>query len=125
MITWKKHFSGCRHVLGISSPRAVAGNIQVCYIDAFLYGWLIYGCARFAFHQTEEGGFGHKILSPAGIFTVELTTLLDFSKVIQPPKKCYILTDSLSSVKALLPRNIWHQTHSLVYECKQMCSKFL
>jgi ribonuclease HI len=36
-----------------------------------------------------------------------------------------ILTDSLSSVKALLSRNIWHRTHPLVYKCKQMCNYLL
>jgi hypothetical protein len=30
---------------------------------------LIDGCAGFALHRTEEGGFGYKISSPAGIFT--------------------------------------------------------
>jgi hypothetical protein len=46
-------------------------------------------------------------------------------KVIQPPEKCLILTDSMSSVKALLPRKISQRIHPLVYECKQMCSKLL
>jgi hypothetical protein len=36
-----------------------------------------------------------------------------------------ILTDSLSSVKALLSKNISHRTHPLVYECIQMCSDLL
>jgi hypothetical protein len=44
------------------------------------------------------------------IFTVELTalfvTLWHIEEAIQPPEKCLILTDSLSSVKVL------------VYECK-------
>jgi ribonuclease HI len=36
-----------------------------------------------------------------------------------------ILTDSLSSVKALLSNKISHRTHPLVYECKQMCGELL
>jgi hypothetical protein len=32
-----------------------------------------------------------------------------------------ILTDSLRSIKAMLSRKIAHQTHPLVYECKQLC----
>jgi hypothetical protein len=40
---------------------------------SFTDGSLIYGCAGFAFHRIGEGGFGYKISSPAGIFTVELT----------------------------------------------------
>jgi hypothetical protein len=38
-------------------------------------GSLIDGCAGFAIHRTEVGGFGNKILIPAGIFTAEFTAL--------------------------------------------------
>jgi hypothetical protein len=38
-------------------------------------GSLIDGYAGFAFHWTEEGGFGYKIPSLAGIFTAELSVL--------------------------------------------------
>jgi hypothetical protein len=82
---------------------------------------------RFVIHRTEEDGFGYQITSLAGIFTVELTalfvTLWHVNDVIQLPFNWYFfLTDSLSSVKAMLSRKISHRTHSLVYECKQMCS---
>jgi hypothetical protein len=69
-------------------------------------GSLIDRCTGFAFHRAEESGFGYKISSPAGIFTVELTalfvTLRHIGVVIQPPEKC------LSSVKTLLSRKISH-----------------
>jgi hypothetical protein len=59
-------------------------------------------------HRTEEGGFGYKISSPAGIYTAELTalfvTLRHIEEVIQPLEKCLILTEGLSSVKVLLSR---------------------
>jgi hypothetical protein len=75
-------------------------------------GSLIDGCAGFAFHRAGEGGFGYKISSLAGIFTAELTdlfvTLRHIGEVTQPPEKCLILTDSLSSVKAVLSRKISH-----------------
>jgi hypothetical protein len=94
---------------------------MVFYTD----GYLIDGCAGFAFHRTGEG-VGYKISSPAGIFTAELTTLFvtlrHIGEVIQLPEKCLILTDSLSSVKALLSRKISHRIHPLVCECKQMFS---
>jgi hypothetical protein len=38
-------------------------------------GSLIEGCADFAAHQMGVGGFGHKIRSSAGVFTVELSAL--------------------------------------------------
>jgi hypothetical protein len=92
-------------------------------------GSLINGCAGFAFHRTREGGFGYMISSLTDIFTAKLTalfvTLRHIGEVIQPPEKCLILTDSLSSLKALLSRKISHRTHPLVYECKQMCNDLL
>jgi hypothetical protein len=88
-------------------------------------GFLIEGCASFAVHQMVVGGFGHKIPSPAGVFTAELsvlfTALRHIGEAIRPPERCLILTDSLSSIKAILSREIAHQTHPLVYECKQLC----
>jgi hypothetical protein len=70
-------------------------------------GSLIEGCAGFAVHQMSVGGFGHKILSPAGIFTAELSALFTTAQrhiadVIWPPERCLILTDSLSSIKPIL-----------------------
>jgi hypothetical protein len=40
----------------------------------YTIGSLIEGCAGFAVHKMGGGGFGHKILSPAGVFT-ELSAL--------------------------------------------------
>jgi hypothetical protein len=101
--------SGLRHVFGGSAPRVVDSDTLIN--------------AGFAIHRTGEGGFGYKISSPAGIFTAELTALFEtlrhIGKVIQPPERCLILTDDLSSVK------ISHRTHPLVYECEQMCSNLL
>jgi ribonuclease HI len=58
--------------------------------------------------------FGHKILSPASDFTAELsalfTALQHKAEVIRAPKKCLILTDSLSSIRAMLSRKIDLQT---------------
>jgi ribonuclease HI len=88
-------------------------------------GSLIEGCAGFAVHQMGVSGFGHKIPSPAGVFTAELsvlfTALQNIGEAIRPPERCFIVTDSLSSIKAMLSRKIAHQTHPLVHECKQLC----
>jgi ribonuclease HI len=88
-------------------------------------GSLIEGCVGFAVHQMWVGGFGHKIQSPAGIFTVELsalfTALRHIAEVKRPPERCLILNVSMSSIKAMLSRKITHQTQPLVvYECKQL-----
>jgi hypothetical protein len=92
----------------------------------FIYGCLIASLidefTGFAIHRTEEVDFDYKLSSPAGILTAEFTalfvTLRHIAEVIQPPEKCLVLTDSLSSVKALLSRKILHRTHSLDYKCK-------
>jgi hypothetical protein len=55
-------------------------------------------------------GFGFKLSSPAGVFSAELSALFmalqHIREVIQPPRKCLILSDSLSSIKAMLSRRI-------------------
>jgi hypothetical protein len=83
-------------------------------------GSLIEGFAGFAVHQMSGGGLGHKISSLAGVFTAELsalfTALRHITEVIRPPERCLILSDSLSSIKAMLSRRTAHRTHHLVYQ---------
>jgi hypothetical protein len=99
------------------------GALCIFYTD----GSLIEGFVGFAVHQMGVGGFDHKIPSPAGVFSAELsalfTALRHITEVIRPPERCIVLTDSLSSiqVQVMLSRRIAHQTHPLVYECKQLC----
>jgi hypothetical protein len=88
-----------RELLTVTTRYAAS---MVPYTD----GSLIDGCAGFAFYRTGEVGFGYKISSPACILSAELTalyvTLRHIGEVIPPAEKCLILTDSLSSIKALL-----------------------
>jgi hypothetical protein len=118
-------------VYSVVAPRELL-TVTARYATSMIFytdGSLIDGCAEFAFHRTGEGGFGYKISSPAGAFTAELTalfvTLQHIEEVIQPPERCLILTDSLSSVRTLMSREISYRTHPLVYERKQMCSDLL
>jgi hypothetical protein len=87
-------------------------------------GSLFEECVVIAVHQMRVGGFGYKIQGPVGVFTAELsalfTALRHIAEVIRPLERCLILTDSLSSIKAMLSRKIAHQTHPLLYECKQL-----
>jgi hypothetical protein len=66
-------------------------------------------CTEFAITRTQVV---LPIRYPADIFTAELTALFGalrhIGKVIQYSEKCLILTDSLSSVEALLFRKISH-----------------
>jgi ribonuclease HI len=66
-------------------------------------GSLIEGCAGFAVHQMGVGGFGHKIEAELSAL---FTALRHIAEVIQPPERCLILTDSLSSIKAMLSKKI-------------------
>jgi ribonuclease HI len=56
--------------------------------------------------------------SSNGVFNAELSALFTALRHIaepkQPPERCLILTDSMSSIKAMLSRKIAHQTHPLV-----------
>jgi hypothetical protein len=92
-------------------------TLMVFYTD----GSLIDGCPGFGIHWTEKGSVGYKLSSPAGVFTADLTALFVTLQLIgegfQHPEKCLILTDSFSSVKALLLKKISHRTHPLIYEC--------
>jgi hypothetical protein len=73
------------------------------------------------------GAFGYKIQGPAGVFTADLsalfTALRHIARVIRPRERCLILSESLSSIKAMLSRKIAHQTYPLVSlnGCKQLC----
>jgi hypothetical protein len=46
-------------------------------------------CATFGIHRTEEGGFGYKMASPAGIFIAELSDIFGRLFNIQAPEKFY------------------------------------
>jgi hypothetical protein len=67
-------------VLAPGELLTVTSNIQVCYIDGFLYGSLIDRCVSMTTHRTKEDGFGYKILSSAGIFTAELCQIVTYSR---------------------------------------------
>jgi hypothetical protein len=56
-----------------------------------------------------------------GVYPIRPNALRHIAEIIRPPERYLILTDSLSSIKAMLYRKIAHQTHPLVYECKQLC----
>jgi ribonuclease HI len=87
------------------------------------------GCAGFAVHKMGVGGFGYKIQGPTGVVTAEFsalfTALQHITEVIRPREGCLILTDSLSSIKAMLSRKIAHQTHLLVNvnNCAGACAR--
>jgi hypothetical protein len=70
------------------------GPLCIFYTDSSL----IEGCAGFAVHQMGVGGFGHKIQSPAGVFTTKLSAQRHIAEFIWPLERCLILTCSMSSI---------------------------
>jgi hypothetical protein len=67
-------------------------------------GSLIESSAGFAIHQMGMGGYGH------------------IAEFIRPSERCLILTDSLSSIKAVMSRKNAYQTHPLVYKNINNCA---
>jgi hypothetical protein len=109
-----------------SAPRAIDCVVRVQCVVHFLYGWHFdWGLCGLCCSSNGRGGFGHKILSPAGVVTAELsvlfTALRRVAEVIRPPERFLILTDSLRLIKAMMFSKIAHQTCPLLYECKQLC----
>jgi hypothetical protein len=121
----KKALAGVRDTMyPLVGPRELS-SVTSEYVESAVFytdGSLNEGGVGFAIHRT---GVGFKLSSPAGVFSTELNALCmafqHIREVIQPPEKCLILTDSLSSIKVLLSRRISWRTHPLVYECKQLC----
>jgi hypothetical protein len=99
-------------------PLVASGSVVTSeYVESAVFytdGSLIEGSTGFAIHRTGVGELGFKLSSPAGVFSAEVRALFmalrHIREVIQPPEKCLILTDSLSSM-AMLSRRISWRTH--------------
>jgi ribonuclease HI len=72
-----------------------------------------------------SGGFEYcfRLREPSGVFTSEMSAI--FVALIQigarRPGRYLVVTDSMSSLKALKTRRVAPRTHSLVYEIKEAC----
>jgi hypothetical protein len=79
---------------------------------------------RFGVYQLNGGEISFRLQEPCGIFTSELSTI--FMALVQirdhHPGEFIILSDSMSSLRALQTRKISPRTHSLVYEIKEASS---
>jgi ribonuclease HI len=71
--------------------------------------------------QLNGGEISFRLREPSGVFTSELSAI--FMALIQigdhHPGEFIILSDSMSSLRALRTQRISHRTHSLVYEIKE------
>jgi hypothetical protein len=77
--------------------------------------------AGFAVHHSIGCNIGFWMRGPASVFTVELAVIhMAMDRIENETLGRYlILTDSMSSIRAMESRKISLHTHSFVYECKQ------
>jgi hypothetical protein len=75
----------------------------------------------FGVYQLNGGEISYRLRKPIGVFTSELSAI--FMALVQignhQPGEFIILSDSMSSLRALQTRKISPRTHSLVYEIKE------
>jgi ribonuclease HI len=102
-----------RTVIALFSPS------NLFYTD----GSLMDGVAGFAVHHSMNCNIGFRMRGSASVFTVELAAIrMDMDHIENEALGRYlILTDSMSSIKAMESRKISLHTLPFVYECKQKC----
>jgi ribonuclease HI len=75
----------------------------------------------FGVYQLSGGEISFRLREPSGVFTSELSAI--FMALVQigdhHPAEFIILSDSMSSLRAMRTRKISPRTHSLVYEIKE------
>jgi hypothetical protein len=89
----------------------------------FTDGSLMNGVAGFAVHHSIDCNIGFWMRGPACVFMAELAAIRMAMDHIENEAfgKYLILTDSMSSIRAMESRKISLHTHSFVCECKQKC----
>jgi hypothetical protein len=108
----------CLERVNLKSVAGVSWGSESVLFDTAVWGthWIrpeIWLGLFYEYGKDTHAGFGKG--SIPGI------ALRHIAEVIRPLERCFILTDSLSSIKAMMSRKIAHQTHPLVYKCKQFC----
>jgi ribonuclease HI len=79
--------------------------------------------AGFAVHHSMECNIGFRTRGAATVFTAELAAIrMAMDHIENEALRSYlILTDSMSTIRAMESRKISLHTHTFVYECKQKC----
>jgi ribonuclease HI len=86
-------------------------------------GSLMDGAAGFALHQSIHCNIGFRMRGPVSVFTAELPAIRMAMDHIENEALGWdlILTDSMSSIRAMESQKISLHTHPFVYECQQKC----
>jgi hypothetical protein len=83
-------------------------------------GSLMDGVAGFVVHHSIDCNIGFRMKEPASVFTAELAAM---DHIESSALGSYlILTDSMSSIRAMQSRKISLHTHPFVYKCKKNAS---
>jgi ribonuclease HI len=79
--------------------------------------------ANFAVHHSIDYNTEFRMRGPTSVFTAELATIHMAMDHIENEAlgRYLILTDSMSSIRAMESRNFSLHTHKFVYECQQKC----
>jgi hypothetical protein len=86
-------------------------------------GSLMDGVAGFAVYHSTDCNIGFWMRRPTSVFTVELAAIRMAMDHIENEalERYLILTDSMTSIRAIESRKISLHTHPFVFECKQKC----
>jgi hypothetical protein len=79
------------------------------------------GAGGHAIYHSQDCSIGFRLASSSSVFTDELIAVsIDLIYIsFEIPGEYVILTNSLSSIRAMENRKISLHTHPIVYECKQ------
>jgi ribonuclease HI len=79
------------------------------------------GVAGFAVHHSIDCNIGFPMRGPASVFTAEHAAIRMATDHMENEAlgRYLILTDNMSSIRAMESRKISLHTHPFVYECKQ------
>jgi ribonuclease HI len=109
----------------IVAPLEVRAGIALFSPSNLFYtdGSLMDGVAGFVVHHSIDCNIGFRMRGPASVFTVELAAIrMAMDHIENEALGSYlILTDSMSSTRAMEARKISLHTHPFVNECKQKC----
>jgi hypothetical protein len=86
-------------------------------------GSLMDGVAGFPVHHSIDCNIEFRMRGPASVFMAELAAIRMAMDHMENEAlgRYLILTDSMSSIRAIESRKISLHTHPFVYECKQKC----
>jgi hypothetical protein len=110
--------------IGSHVPPQTRAGIALFFPSNLFYtdGSLMDGVAGFAVHHSIDCNIGFWMRGPTSVFTAELAASdLHYSGPYRNEAlgRYLILTDSMSSIRAMQSRQISLHTHPFVYECKQ------